>query len=125
MSGIVATFGDVELCPGCYLSGTQMNRLLKIFERNELVLDFVHFNAPEEMGPVVSDLFCGSPVDMLGVPGLLSSANIPLASDINSIAGSLAGMDPVGAAHVLGSMDPYLAARSSAVPPPPDSLKHS
>ena len=110
-SGIVVTFGDVELCPGCYLSGTDMNRLLKIFEKNELVLDFVHFNAPEEMGPVVSDLFCGSPADMLGVPGLLSSANIPLASDINSIAGSLAGMDPVGAAHVLESMDPYMAAQ--------------
>ena len=110
-SGIVTTFGDVDLCPGCYLSGTQMNRLLKIFEKNELVLDFVHFNTPEEMGPVVSELFCGSPEDMLGVPGLLSSANIPLAGDINSIAGSLAGMDPAGAAHALEGMDPYTAAQ--------------
>ena len=80
--GLHVTFRGGDVCAGCRLTGRDQvrgsrprgtrapvltrwpplqGRLLRISHAAGLELDFVHYNVPEEVGPIVSALFCAGP----------------------------------------------------------------
>ena len=123
--GLHVTFRGGDVCAGCRLTGRDQvrgsrprgtrapvltrwpplqGRLLRISHAAGLELDFVHYNVPEEVGPIVSALFCAG-AEAAGFPsgaGGLSLAGAP--RDPAGLAGVLAPLPAAEAAALLANV---------------------
>ena len=136
--GLHVTFRGGDVCAGCRLTGRDQvrgsrprgtgaaradpappsrlqGRLLRLSHAAGLELDFVHYNVPEEVGPIVSALFCAG-AEAAGFPsgaGGLPHAGAP--RDPAGLAGVLAPLPAAEAAALLADVPAAAAAAALQV----------